>query len=154
MSQDNPLLNVGFAMPFDSLDAAQIKPAMTALIADARADLAKIVDVEGERTYANTLGALDLAAERLNLAMTVVGHLESVAKKFVSDLNINVMWAYVVLIPGVQLPWNSMEFHGIPWKKFPRNSVENWPVMIKCNISRKIRENHGTSRKVTELHGK
>jgi oligopeptidase A len=74
----NPLLSIEFAIPFDRLRPEHVEPAAKALLADARAQLQRIAALEGPRTYENTLGALDLATERLETAMTVVSHLESV----------------------------------------------------------------------------
>ncbi|MCB9646630.1 MAG: M3 family metallopeptidase [Deltaproteobacteria bacterium] len=73
------MLKLPFEIPFDRIEAAHVQPAIEALLTDARANIQAIADAEGPRTYANTLGALDDATAELELAMTVVGHLESVA---------------------------------------------------------------------------
>lgn len=78
MTDNNPLLNIPFAIPFDQIDAAHVGPAAKALLAEAAANIQSVVDVKGPRTYANTFAAMDDATEGLELAMTVVGHLESV----------------------------------------------------------------------------
>ena len=75
----NPLLRVQFRVPFDQIRPEHVEPAIAELLADARTDLQAIVDTPGPRTFDNTLGALEAATERLEFAMTVVGHLESVA---------------------------------------------------------------------------
>lgn len=75
----NPLLQIPLRVPFDRIAADHVEPAIDTLLAEARAAVAAIVAEAGPRTYANTLGALDHASERLDLAMGVVGHLESVA---------------------------------------------------------------------------
>jgi len=75
---DNPLLQIPLRVPFDRITPEHVEPAITRLLAEARAAIQRIVDVPGPRTYANTLGALDSATEGLERAMTVVGHLESV----------------------------------------------------------------------------
>ncbi|MEM8607757.1 MAG: M3 family metallopeptidase [Myxococcota bacterium] len=76
---DNPLIRLGFDIPFDTIDACHVEPAVDALLAEARASVGAIVEKSGPRTYANTMRALEDATEPLELAMTVVGHLESVA---------------------------------------------------------------------------
>jgi oligopeptidase A len=76
---DNPLLSLEFAIPFDRIDPTQVNAAVHTLLAEAEAKLSAIEAVTGERTYDNTLHLLDHATERLELAMGVVGHLESVA---------------------------------------------------------------------------
>ncbi len=76
---DNPLLGLGMRIPFDGITAEHVRPAIGQLLEEAKAAVKAIVDFDGARTYANTLSALDDATEPLELAMTVVGHLESVA---------------------------------------------------------------------------
>src|SRR6185503_2197201 len=63
--------------PFDKITAAHVEPAVDAAIARAEA---RLVAIEGANpaTYDNVLGALDSATEPLEVAMTVVGHLEAV----------------------------------------------------------------------------
>jgi oligopeptidase A len=75
----NPLLTVQFRIPFDRIRAADVQPAAAELLAQARARLAAIASQPGERTYQNTMDALDRFTEPLDYAMSVVGHLESVA---------------------------------------------------------------------------
>src|SRR5262245_58942860 len=78
-SNTNPHLAQSFEIPFDRILAPHIEPAISELIADARGKLEAIEAVTGERTYDNTVGALDRSTERLEVAMTVVAHLEAVA---------------------------------------------------------------------------
>jgi oligopeptidase A len=78
-ASDNPLLHLGFELPFDRIRAGHVEPAIAALLEDAKKKLEAIENEPAPRTYENTLGALDVATERLEVAMTVVGHLESVA---------------------------------------------------------------------------
>ncbi len=75
---DNPLLHLSARIPFDVVRAAHVEPAIDALLAVARERMAAIVDVDGPRTWENTLGALDAMADRLEDAMSVADHLESV----------------------------------------------------------------------------
>ena len=75
----NPLLQIPLRVPFDRIAADHVEPAITSLLADARAAVAAIVAEPAPRTYANTLDALDRATCALDRAMAVVGHLESVA---------------------------------------------------------------------------
>jgi oligopeptidase A len=75
----NPLIQLGFEIPFDEVDAVHVQPAVDALLADAQAAVDAIAESEAPRTYANTLGALEEATEQLERAMSVVDHLESVA---------------------------------------------------------------------------
>jgi oligopeptidase A len=75
----NPLIQLGFEIPFDEVEAVHVEPAIDALLADAQAAVDAIAGSEAPRTYANTLGALEDATEQLERAMAVVDHLESVA---------------------------------------------------------------------------
>ncbi|MBY0506791.1 MAG: M3 family metallopeptidase [Bryobacteraceae bacterium] len=80
MPQDNPLLNLDFRIQFQSIDAAQVLPALEILLAEAnRAVDALASESYGARTFANTLTALEQATERLEEAMSVVRHLEGVS---------------------------------------------------------------------------
>jgi oligopeptidase A len=78
-SEPNPLLTVQFRIPFDRIRASHVEPAAAELLRDARARLDAISNAPGERTFANTVAALDELTEPLDYAMGVVRHLESVA---------------------------------------------------------------------------
>ena len=75
----NPLLTVEFRIPFDRIRAADVGPATAELLSQARARLEAIANLAGERTYHNSMDALDRMTEPLDYAMGVVRHLESVA---------------------------------------------------------------------------
>jgi oligopeptidase A len=74
----NPLLSLKFAIPFDEIRAEHVEPAVEALLAESEAALAAIEADTAHRTYDSVMGALERSTERLDVAMTVVGHLESV----------------------------------------------------------------------------
>jgi oligopeptidase A len=75
----NPLLRVEFRIPFDRIRAEHVQPAASQLLTEARARLAALAAPDGERTFDNTMRALDDMTEPLDWAMAVVRHLESVA---------------------------------------------------------------------------
>src|SRR5690349_20008535 len=75
----NPLLRVEFLIPFDSITAEHVEPAIAELLRDARAGLAQLAADGGERTYDNTMQRLDEFTEPLDQAMGVVSQLASVA---------------------------------------------------------------------------
>src|ERR1035437_9505417 len=75
----NPLLSMQFRIPFDRIQASHVEPAAAELLRQGRARLDAIAAEPAERTYANTMGALDALTEPLDCAMGVVRHLESVA---------------------------------------------------------------------------
>ena len=98
----NPLIQLGFEIPFDEIEAAHVVPAVDELLASARATIAAIVAQPGPRTYANTLGALEDATEPLERTMTIVGHLESVAT---TDA---LRDAYNATLPKVSAFWSEL----------------------------------------------
>src|SRR5262245_44233473 len=75
----NPLLAMGFSVPFDRIDAAHIEPGLKQLLQEAAIAIERVENSSEPLSYATTLGALEIATEKLELAMGVVGHLESVA---------------------------------------------------------------------------
>ena len=77
--EPNPLLTIQFRIPFDRIRAAHVEPAAEELLRGARARLQAIAAAPGERTFDNTMRALDELAEPLDYAMGVARHLESVA---------------------------------------------------------------------------
>src|SRR4051794_321353 len=68
----NPLLEIQFRVPFDKIEAAHMEPAMDQLLADAA------VRLDATITNERPLHALDVMTEKLDYAMSVVRHLESV----------------------------------------------------------------------------
>ncbi len=74
----NPLLHIEFRVPFDRIRAEHVQPAVTELLRESRAGLAALSATGGERTFDNTLHALDTLTEPLDWAMGIVRHLESV----------------------------------------------------------------------------
>lgn len=75
----NPLLDREFRIPFDRIRTEHVEPAIDELLRDARERLKELAADPAERTFANTLLALEEVTERLGYAMGITGHLESVA---------------------------------------------------------------------------
>src|SRR5579864_1324279 len=69
----NPLLEISFRVPFDKIEATHVEPAIDELLTDAARRLDETIASE------RPLHALDVMTERLDWAMNVVRHLESVA---------------------------------------------------------------------------
>lgn len=76
---ENPLLDLGFDVPFDRIEPSHILPAIDQLIEETEQAIDAIATTSGPRTYESTLGALEGATQALEHAMLVVGHLEGVA---------------------------------------------------------------------------
>ena len=104
----NPLLEIQFRVPFDKIQASDVEPAVDALLADA----AKRLDA----TIANErpLHALDTMTERLDYAMGVVRHLESVATT--PDLRA----AFNAVQPKVSAFYSSIPLNEPLWKSMQR----------------------------------
>ncbi len=82
MTAANPLVSQAFQIPFDQLQASHIEPAIAELLAAATADLQTLITGpgrDGPRTYVDTFSAYEQLTEPLSYAMTIIGHLESVA---------------------------------------------------------------------------
>ncbi len=75
----NPLLSIQYLIPFDQVKAEHVEGAVETLLADARLRLESIAGESAPRTWENTMAALDHMTERLDYAMGIVRHLESVA---------------------------------------------------------------------------
>jgi oligopeptidase A len=106
----NPLLQINFEIPFDRVRAEHVEPAISELLADARAKVEAIAADPAPRTYDNTLLALETATERLDYAMGVVRHLEGVATY--PELRA----AYNAVEPLVSEFYSSIPLHAGLWK--------------------------------------
>ena len=78
-SPANPLLSIAHPIRFDQIRADQVQPAVDQLLVESRQRLAVLERGDVPLTYDTTLAALEDATQALERAMTVVGHLESVA---------------------------------------------------------------------------
>jgi len=77
--KQNPLLDIRFQIPFDTIRAEHIEPAIDELLGDARSRVEAIAGLQAPRTFENTMAAYDQLTDRLDFAMSIVKHLESVA---------------------------------------------------------------------------
>jgi oligopeptidase A len=75
----NPLLSVAHPISFDKIAAEHVPPALTQLVDDAKAAIASIASATAPVSFSNSLGALEDATNQLEIASSVVEHLESVA---------------------------------------------------------------------------
>jgi oligopeptidase A len=74
----NPLLDFSALPRFPAINAAQVKPAVEQLIADARATLASVAEAATPPTWENFVTPLDDATERISRVWSVVAHLNAV----------------------------------------------------------------------------
>ncbi|WP_104990223.1 M3 family metallopeptidase [Deinococcus sp. NW-56] len=77
VQSDNPLLNVGFRIPFDQIRPEHAEPAVDTLLAQTQERLDTLARA-GERDYADFMADLDTLTEQLDTVRVIVGHLDSV----------------------------------------------------------------------------
>src|SRR5690348_15239800 len=107
-TDQNPLVDIHFRVPFDRIKAEHVEPAIDALLAEARQKQKQLSESAGARTYENTLGELEKLTEKLEYAMHVIGHLESVstypelrAAYNAVQPKVSEFSTYIVLDPGL-----------------------------------------------------
>ncbi|EYB68263.1 oligopeptidase A [Deinococcus phoenicis] len=74
---DNPLLNVGFRIPFDRIRPEHAEPAVDTLLARTQERLETLARA-GERNYEGFMADLDTLTEQLDTVRVIVGHLDGV----------------------------------------------------------------------------
>ena len=75
---DNPLLSGGTPIPFHRIAPGHVVPATRRALARAQAELDALIALGGERTYENTVQALEEIGERMGHVIRPVSHLNSV----------------------------------------------------------------------------
>jgi oligopeptidase A len=78
-SDRNPLCDIRLPVPFDEIRAEHVEPAIDEHLREATARQRELANGSSPPTFRNTLLVLDTFTERLDYAMAVVRHLESVA---------------------------------------------------------------------------
>jgi oligopeptidase A len=96
---ENPLLALAPAPRFDRIAAEHVVPAIQKLLAEAGAALDRLEASTEPSTYASTLAALETATEPLEIAMSVVEHLEGTATTAA------LRDAYNTVLPDVSAFW-------------------------------------------------
>ncbi len=107
---ENPLLHPTFPIPFDAIREAHMEPAVRALLAEANAAVDAVAANQGPYTYDNTLGALERTSEKLELAMSLIEHLEGVATTPA------LREAYNTVLPDVSALWSSIPLNPGLWR--------------------------------------
>lgn len=104
----NPLFALSLPIPFDRIGAEHVRPAVDLLLRQAHAAIEKIERAPEPLTYETTYGALEAATEGLEVAMSVVEHLESVAttgelRSAYNDVlpEVSAFWSGIPLRPGL-----------------------------------------------------
>jgi oligopeptidase A len=107
----NPLGEIQFRIPFDQIRAEHVAPAIDTLLAEGQQNIDALAADEAARTFENTLLALEEITEKLEYAMGVTGHLESVATY--PELR----QAYNNVQPKVSAFFSSIPLHEALWKR-------------------------------------
>jgi oligopeptidase A len=102
MTQHNPLLDLSGLPRFGAVTAPHIKPAIEALIADARQVVAGLAADPRGPTWENVVTPLDNVNERLSRAWGIVGHLNAVLN------SPELREAYNGLLPAVTQYWTEI----------------------------------------------
>jgi len=106
---ENPLLNPTFPIPFDAIREEHMVPAVRALLAETSAAIDAVATNPGPYTYESTLGALERSSEKLELAMSLIEHLESVSTTPA------LREAYNTVLPEVSALWSSIPLNPGLW---------------------------------------
>lgn len=109
MTSDNPLLSLSHPLPFDAVRPEHVQPALEALIARCRARLDEIAAAP-VRSWQQTMAALDTATDPLDIASSVVRHLEGV----VSTPALREAWNAAQ--PAVSAFYSSIPLHEGLWR--------------------------------------
>ncbi|HZL56850.1 MAG TPA: M3 family metallopeptidase, partial [Bryobacteraceae bacterium] len=111
---DNPLLSVEFHIPFDRILPIHVEPGIRVLIAQAQRRIDAIVEDRSERTFENTMLAMETATENLDYALGVVRHLESVS----TTPELRAAWN--VVEPEASAFYSRIPLNGGLWKQLKK----------------------------------
>jgi oligopeptidase A len=120
----NPLLEISFRVPFDQIQAGHVEPAIDELLADATRRLNETIASD------RPLHALDTMTERLEYAMNVVRHLESVATT--PELRA----AFNAVQPKVSAFYSSLPLNEELWKAIQRYAATDEAKALTGAIKR------------------
>ncbi len=109
VASENPLLALPLPLPFDAVRPEHVRPALEELIARCRARIDAIAAAPA-RSWQDTMAALDTATDPLDVASSVVRHLEGV----VSTPDLREAWNAVQ--PAVSAFYSSVPLHEGLWR--------------------------------------
>src|SRR5690606_39181100 len=108
---ETPLSTPTQPVPFDRIAAEHVVPSVRALIEASNRALDAIGAATDVPTYDNTLLALERATEKLEYAMGVIEHLESVAT------TPEFRAAYNTILPEVSALWSGVPLRPALWQR-------------------------------------
>jgi oligopeptidase A len=118
----SPLLSANHPLRFDAVTADQVVPALTQLVAEANANLERIANDPNPATFENCLLALEAATEPLEVAQSVVEHLESVAT---TD---ELRKAYNASLPVTTAFWTNIPLHAGLYRRLRELAQRDLPL--------------------------
>ncbi|HLX46319.1 MAG TPA: M3 family metallopeptidase, partial [Bryobacteraceae bacterium] len=124
----NPLLEITFRVPFDKIQASDVEPAIDELLADGGRRLDDTIKDD------RPLHALDTMTERLDYAMSVVRHLESVATT--PELRA----AFNAVQPKVSAFYSSLPLNEPLWKAMQRYASTGEAKSLTGTMQRYLRK--------------
>src|SRR5271155_4147173 len=120
----NPLLEISFRVPFDKIQASDVEPAGDELLADGARRLDTTIASD------RPLLALDTMTERLDYAMSVVRHLESVAT------TPQLRAAFNAVQPKVSMFYSSLMLNEELWKALQRYAASGEALALTGPLRR------------------
>ncbi len=110
-NESNPLLRRAERIPFHLIDARHVESGVGAALEAAQAEVDAITSEKDPPTWANTIGRLDAALERLSEIISPVGHLVAVAETpALRD-------AYNGVLPEISAFWSSVPLNEGLWHR-------------------------------------
>jgi len=127
----NPLLSRDLRIPFHEISHAHVEPGILEALNRAQKDLDALVALEGERTFKNTIFALDELTERLERPMGFASHL--VAVKDSPALRA----AYNAVLPQYTAFMTKLSLHSGLWR-----AVKSYAESPAARVLTGVRKRH------------
>jgi oligopeptidase A len=130
---DNPLLSGEAPIPFHRITPEHVVPAVRQALARAQAELDALIALSGERTYENTVHALEEIGERMGHVIRPVSHLNSVIS------SPELRQAYETVLPEV-----SAFFARVPLNPELWSAVKTYAESDEARVLTGVRRRHLT----------
>ncbi len=127
--QTNPLLDFSGLPPFAAIKSAHIKPAIDALMAEARLTIETLCANSDAPTWSNFVTPLDNANERLSRAWGTIGHLNGVLN------SPELREAYNDMLPVITQYWAELSQNETLYKKY--KAIRTGSEFARLNAAQK-----------------
>jgi oligopeptidase A len=111
MTENNPLLERSYRIPFHRIRAEHVEPGVREALAQAQVGVDALVSDSEPRNYANTLERLDRITKELSETLTPVHHLLSVAE------TAELREAFNAVLPEIVQFWSRLPLNEGLWKQ-------------------------------------